>query len=68
MRNENKQLEEELARWHRFSDDAIGNKCTLLTLFVATVSPELKDTVHEAIMEEFGKCYSTEPSGKSFSI
>jgi len=68
MRNENKQLEEELARWHWFSNGAIGDKYALLTLFLATVPPELKDLLREAIMEELGKCYSTEPSGKSFSI
>ena len=44
-------LEEELARWHRFSDNAIGNMGALLTLFIATVSPELKDKVYDAIME-----------------
>lgn len=42
-------VERELTRWHRFSDGAIGDRYALLTLFLATVSPELKEPLREAI-------------------
>ena len=31
-------VERELARWHRFSDGAIGDRYALMALFLATVS------------------------------
>ena len=48
----NDTLERELARWHRFSDGAIGDRYALMTLFLATVSPELKEPLHNSIIKE----------------
>ena len=45
-------VERELARWHRFSDGAIGDRYALMALFLATVSPELKEPLHDAIIKE----------------
>jgi len=45
-------MEQELSRWHRFSDGAIGDRYALMTLFLATVSPELKEPLHDAIIKE----------------
>mgnify|MGYP007032364948 CR=1 FL=1 len=46
------ELDAELERWHRFSDGAIGNRYALMTLFLATVSPELKEPLHDVINKE----------------
>ena len=48
-------FKEEMERWHRFSDNAIGDKCALLVLFVATVSPDLKDKVYDAAFKSIEK-------------
>jgi hypothetical protein len=48
-------VEQELARWHRFSDGAIGDRYALMTLFLATVSPEINDKVHNAIINQLSK-------------
>ena len=48
-------MEQELARWHRFSDGAIGDRYALMTLFLATVSPEINDKVHNAIINQLSK-------------
>jgi len=45
-------VEQELARWHRFSHGAIGDRYMLMTLFLATVSPELKEPLHNSIIKE----------------
>lgn len=42
----------EIARWHRFSDGAIGSTGALLTLFLATAPPDLRDRLHDTIMAE----------------
>lgn len=46
------EVQKELDRWHNFSDGAIGNKYALMTLFVATVAPELKEEVQCNIQDE----------------
>ena len=45
-------LEQELSRWHRFSDGAFGDRYALATLFLATVSPELKEPLRDSIIKE----------------
>jgi hypothetical protein len=45
-------VEQELSRWHRFSDGAIGDRYALMTLFLATVSPELNEPLHNSIIKE----------------
>jgi hypothetical protein len=45
-------IEQELARWHRFSDGAVGDRYALMTLFLATGSPELKEPLHYVIIKE----------------
>lgn len=45
-------VDQELARWHRFSDSAIGDRYALMTLFLATVSTELKEPLHDSIIKE----------------
>lgn len=45
-------VEQELARWRRFSAGAIGDRYALMALFLATVSPELKEPLHDAIIKE----------------
>ena len=42
----------ELERWHKFLNGAIGDKTALMTLFVATVSPEHKEEVQDLISQE----------------
>lgn len=42
----------EIARWHRFSDGAIGSTGALLTLFLATTPPDLRERLHDTIMTE----------------
>jgi hypothetical protein len=49
---DNNTLEQELSRWHRFSDGAFGDRCALMTLFLATVSPELKEPLYDSIIKE----------------
>lgn len=48
-------LGDEIARWHRFSDDAIGSKFALMTLFLATTPPELREQLRETIITETEK-------------
>lgn len=48
-------LDDEIARWHRFSDGAIGSKYALMTLFLATTPPELHGQLHETIISETDK-------------
>lgn len=48
-------VEQELARWHLFSDGAIGDRYALMTLFLATVSPELNANVYNAIINQLSK-------------
>ena len=45
-------MEQELARWRRFSDGAIGDRYALMTMFLATVSTELKEPLHDSIIKE----------------
>lgn len=45
-------VEQELTRWHRFSDGAIGDRYMLMELFLATVSTELKEPLRDAIIKE----------------
>ena len=45
-------VERELDRWHRFSDGAIGDRYTLMVLFLATVSTELKEPLRDVITKE----------------
>jgi len=45
-------FEQEMARWHRFIDGAIGNKYALMVLFLATVPPELNESLRKQIIEE----------------
>lgn len=42
----------EIARWHRFSDGAIGSTGALLTLFLATTPSDLRERLHDKIMAE----------------
>lgn len=42
----------EIARWHRFSDGAIGSTGALLTLFLATTPPDLRERLRDKIMAE----------------
>ena len=42
----------EIARWHRFSDGAIGSAGALLTLFLATTPSDLRERLHDTIMTE----------------
>lgn len=53
MSNKSPSLDDEIARWHRFGDDAIGDRYALMALFLATVSPELKGTLHDVMTKEF---------------
>ena len=45
-------LNEELARWHRFSKGAVGSKAVLLVVFLTTTPIELRDQILDAIMNE----------------
>lgn len=45
-------FDDEIARWHRFSDGAIGSKYALMTLFLATTPPELYGQLRETIISE----------------
>ena len=45
-------VEQELTRWYRFSDGAIGDRYALMELFLATVSTELKEPLRDAIIKE----------------
>jgi hypothetical protein len=45
-------VEQELARWRRFSAGAIGDRYALMALFLATVSSELKEPLHDSIIKE----------------
>ena len=42
----------EIVRWHRFSDGAIGSTGALLTLFLATTPPDLRERLRDKIMAE----------------
>lgn len=46
------EVQKEIDRWHRFANGAIGNKHALMTLFVATVAPELKEEIQCNIEDE----------------
>lgn len=52
MLNESPSLDNEIARWRRFSDGAIGDRYTLMALFLATVSTELKEPLCDVITKE----------------
>lgn len=52
MSNKSPSLDDEIARWHRFGDGAIGDRYALMALFLATVSPELKEPLHDVITKE----------------
>ena len=43
-------FDEELARWHRISNGAIGNKVSLLVVFLSTTPIELREQIRDAIM------------------
>lgn len=43
-------LDEELARWHQLSKGAIGNKFSLLVVFLTTTPVELREQIRDAIM------------------
>ena len=55
MSNGSPSLDDEMARWHRFSDGAIGSKFALMTLFLATTPPELREQLRETIIPETEK-------------
>ena len=56
MSNKSPSLDDdEIARWHRFSDGAIGSKFALMTLFLATTPPELREQLRETIITETEK-------------
>ena len=55
MSNKSHSLDDEIARWHRFSDGAIGSKFALMTLFLATTPPELREQLRETIITETEK-------------
>lgn len=55
MSNKSPSLGDEIARWHRFSDGAIGNNYALMTLFLATTPPELREQLRETIISETEK-------------
>lgn len=46
------EVQKEIDRWHQFSNGAIGDKYTLMIVFIATVAPELKDEVQANIEPE----------------
>ena len=46
------EIEEEIERWHKVSDCALGNKSSLVTLFLSTVKDDLKEQVQYCIEEE----------------
>ena len=50
MSKQSPSFEEEIERWHRFSDGAIGSKFVLMTLFLATTPPELREQLREIII------------------
>lgn len=52
MSNKSPSIDDEIARWHRFSDGAIGDSYALMALFLATVSPELKEPLRDTIIKE----------------
>lgn len=54
MSNKSPSLDDEIARWHRFSDGAIGSKFALMTLFLATTPPELREQLRGTIISETG--------------
>ena len=55
MSNGSPSLDDEMARWHRFSDGAIGSKFALMTLFLATTPPELREQLRDTIIPESEK-------------
>ena len=55
MSKKSPSLDEEIARWHRFSDGAIGSKYALMTLFLATTPPELREQIHDTIIADAEK-------------
>lgn len=46
------EVQKEIDRWHQFSNGAIGDKYTLMIVFIMTVAPELKDEVRANIEPE----------------
>lgn len=48
-------FDDEIARWHRLSDGAIGNNYALMTLFLATTPSELREQLRETIITETDK-------------
>lgn len=55
MSNKSPSLGDEIARWHRLSDAAIGSKFALMTLFLATTPSELREQLRETIITETEK-------------
>ena len=49
------EVQKELDRWHRFSNGAIGDHRSLMTLFIATVAPDLKAEVQCNIEQEINR-------------
>lgn len=45
-------MEEEFNRWKRFSEGAVGLIDALLTLFLATVDPEIRDDLQKRILND----------------
>lgn len=43
-------FDEELARWRQLSKGAIGNKVSLLVVFLSTTPIELREQIRDAIM------------------
>lgn len=46
------EVQKEIDRWHHFSNGAIGDKYTLMILFIVTVAPEIRDEVRANIEPE----------------
>jgi hypothetical protein len=53
------EVQKEIDRWHEFSNGAIGDKYTLMILFIATVAPELKAEVRSNIEPEILRTLKT---------
>ena len=46
------EVQKEIDRWHQYSNGTIGDKYTLMILFISTVAPEIQDEVRANIEPE----------------
>ena len=68
MSNGSPSLDDEMARWHRFSDGAIGSKFALMTLFLATTPPELREQLRDTIIPESEKSTTHGLNTREFGV